>query len=242
MADTVLDLAKEALERLGRYRAGESLNDDDADLVLRRYNALLDGWNAERGQLFADLFTTYTLTAGLSPHTIGPTGTFVVTERPVAIKGASMWLGTTPDIKIPLVLRDQAWWNQQRVPSLSVHYPQSLFYNPTWPDGELHFWAVPSAAYQVELWTRQELSQVTLTTTFALPQGYRRAHVLTLAEDIAESFGAEVSAQLAHDAARARRVILDNNPPPKRLRTRDAGMPKGGGGRRTFIYQDRSGI
>lgn len=241
MSDTVLVLAKEALEELGRYRAGESLNDDDADFVLRRYNRLLDSWNAERGQLFADLFTTYTLTPALSPHTIGPTGTFVVTERPTQIDGAHVWLGISPDVKIPIALRDRQWWDNVRVPDLSIPFPRDLYYNPTWPNGELHFWPVPSSAYQVQLWTRQELTQVTLSTTFALPQGYRRAHVLTLAEEIADGFGAAISPRLAQEAGKARRLIIDTNQVTPRLATRDAGMPKSGRPVNRFNYLSREG-
>lgn len=240
MPDTVRDILSEALEELGVVQQGDALSDNDANAALRRYNRLLDAWNAERGAVYADQFVTYTLTPALSPHTIGPTGTFVVTQRPVSIEGANLWLGSSPNAKVPIYLRDAEWWNSQTVPALSTAIPTDLFYDPTWPNGSLYLWPVPSAAKQIELWTRIVLAQVGLNDTFTLPPGYRRAHVLTLAEECGSAFGTMPSGKTVMDAAKARAVMFANNRQPPRLRTQDVGMPRNGGGLENFNYLSRT--
>lgn len=244
-ATTVLDLCKEALEELGEYRAGESLDDDDAAVVLARYNRLLDFWNADRQAVYATQQLTNALTASLSPHTIGPSGaTWTTTQRPESIEGAHLIItGGSEPIRRPIVVRDEAWYRARAVPTLETAYPTDVWYRPDWPNGSLFFYPVPSSTYSVILWVRRVLSQVALADTFSLPPGYRRAHVLTLAEEAAEAFGAEVSAKLERNAREARALVFGNNRIRPRAATRDAGMPTSRGqGLRTFNYLDRSGV
>jgi len=235
---TTRDLCSEAAEELGVVQKGDSLDDSDADLMLRRYNRLLDFWNATRGAVYADQFVDDTLTPALAPHTIGPTGTFVVTQRPVVLDGASLWVSS--DVKRPIVIRDKQWWDDQRVPTLSTSFPTDVFYNPTFPNGELNFWPIPDTAYDVQLFTRIVLAQVTLDTSFSLPPAYWRAHVLTLAEEAAPAFGTTASDATTNAAKEARKAVWGNNTPIPRLATRDLGMPKSGTGTRNFNYLDRS--
>jgi hypothetical protein len=199
-------------------------------------NALLDQMNATRHMVFADVFSTFTLTPGLNPHTIGPTGTWVTAQRPVSIEGASLELSA--GIFIPIALKDAAWWDAVVLPGLTSAVQMALFYNPTWPNGELWFWPVPSTALAVVLMTRVVLAQVTLATTFTLPPGYQKAITLTLAEDCAASFGTQPKPSTVALARQARAAIFNNNDPPCPLVTRDAGLPGGGGG----VYNYRTGL
>ena len=243
MADTVRTIVSEVLQELGVLGPGQPLPTTLSDIVLRRYNRLLDAWNAEPDTtVYADTFTTYTLTASLSPHTLGPTGaTWTVTQRPVEIKGASLWLGTNPNVKIPLNIRDAAWWNARSIPSLSTNYPTDLYPDLLWPNASLYFWPVPAAAYDVELWTRIVLAQVTLDSSFSLPPGYWRAHVLSLAEEAAEPLGVDLSPRLVDQAGKARAVIYGANRQTPRIASRDAGMPHGGR-TKTYNYYSREGV
>lgn len=240
MTDTVRDLVTEALQELGVLSPGVTLPDRISTVALRRYNRLLDAWNAERQAVYADQFVTYTMTIGLSPHTLGPTGaTWTATQRPVSIEGASLWIGTSPNVKRGITIHTAQWWNDQTIPALSSNYPTELYPDFTWPNVSLYFWPVPAAAYEVELWTRIVLAQVTLDTTFSLPPGYWRAHALTLAEECAEPLGQDLSPRLVEQAAKARALIYGNNRTTPRLRTRDAGMPVGASGA-TFNYLSRT--
>lgn len=234
MLSTTRDLLREALEELGVQAPGQTFPEYKAAVALARYNRLLDAANAEGQAVYADQFLTYTFTPDLAPHTWGPSGaTWTITNRPLEIKGASLWLsGSDPQTKVPIRIRDVEWWDDQRVPDLSTSYPTDLYPNYTWPNAELNFWPVPDAAYEAQLWARVVLAQVDLDTEFALPPGYWRAHVLTLAEECAESFNVDVSPRLERNAGDARALIYGNNRVTPRVASRDAGMPGGGHGRR----------
>lgn len=238
MSVTGLDIVTDALSELEVVSAGETLKAEDADLGLRFLNRLLDSWNADRQAVYADTFLTYALTANLSPHTIGPTGTFAVPQRPVTIEGVAVGIGT--GVLMPIPVRDAAWWETQRVPGLGTSLPTSVFYNPTWPNGELWFWPVPSTVIPVRIQTRVLLAALTLASTFSLPPGYQEAISLTLAETCAAAFGTQAKASTIFLAQKARARIFDNNTSAPRLTTRDAGIPGGRGGIYNYLLGTNS--
>lgn len=233
------DIVTAALLEMGGIGIDET--PDDAIMVfgLEKLNRILDNWNAESGAVFAEAFNTYTLTAALTPHLIGPTGTWVVTQRPQEVVGAALVLSATPDVERPIWPRDADWWQNQRVKSLSTSYPTDLYYEPDWPNGKLFFWPVPDAPADVVLRTRVLLAQLTLNTAYALPPGYKDATVLTLAEDLCSPLGRQMPADLAFRASKSRGRVFNANAVTPRLATRDAGMPRGGNRGRTYNHLSR---
>jgi hypothetical protein len=233
---TARDACERALQAIGYLAAGETMNGDDGALVLGELNTMLDEWNAERAAVYTDVFSPWTLTANLAVHTIGPTGTFVVTQRPQTLDGASLQVGST--IWVDITVRDVTWWQGLAVPGLTSPTPTDVYYDAAWPNGALNFWPVPSVAAAITLWTRKVLGQLELTDTFTLPPGYRSAIIKTLGEVIAVPFEVPVPAQLAKDAATARARVFNANSRIPRLHTRDAGMP---GGSSSGTRENRSG-
>lgn len=235
---TANDLVKDALLELGVLNAADAPDAELATIGLNRLNRIVDLWNATREAIYEETFTNYTLTPSLSPHTIGPTGTFVVTVRPVSVEGANLVLNTvTPNNYQTITLRDRLWWLKQAVPALSTDIPTDLYYEPSWPNGKLYFWPVPSTAYAVQIMTRQILSTFTLATTFSLPPGYQDALTLTLAEALAAPLQVGVSPVTRELARKARATIQINNSETPGLATCDAGIPSGNGRRPTYNYR-----
>lgn len=208
---------------------------DEAQIFLDTINLILDAWNAERRAVYHTVCTVYTFTAGLGPHTIGPTGTFVATSRPVSIEGAVPLLSSTVRAR-PVNLRGEQWWLGVALRTLSTSIPTDLYYAPKFPNGELNFWPVPSTASQVEIQARMLLTAVALDTLVSLPPGYEKALMLTTAEDASVPCGRQVPAKLARDATLARAQIFGNNDTPRRIRTRDDGIPGGGGAGSDWRY------
>jgi hypothetical protein len=232
---TYLDLITNALSEIGVARAGDVLSPEDANFALGILGRMLDEWNADRRAVYASVLAPYT-TTGVSPHTIGPAGaTFTVAQRPVSLEGATR---LESGVRTPLTIQTRPWWLAQSMPALGGTVTD-VYYEPDWPLGKLYFWPVPSGV-QVELLTSVLLdSTLALTDDFSLPPGYQGAIEKSLAEECATPFGQEVSAKLEKLAAAARARIFGNNDAVHPYRTRDAGMPCGGGGS-TFNYRTRS--
>lgn len=231
-------LVADAYTEIGALGAGETLSAEDLAWGLKKANRILDNWNAERAAVYADTFTTYVLTPSLDPHTIGPTGTWVVTQRPVSIEDAMLvYTSPTPDLLVPITIRDTQWWNALSMPAMTTALITDLYYDPTWPNGTLHFWPVCTTALSVRLHTRQYLSAIGTATTFTLPPGYQDALTLTLAEELAPSLNKELDARTVASAVQARARIFANNDDSLRIRTADSGL---GGGSGAWNYLSRT--
>ena len=225
---TVLDLITEELAEIGAYAQGEVPSAADAQFALSKLNRMIDSWNAQRLFVYDLTFQQFTLVPGLAPHTIGPVGaTFTVAKRPVRIEAANIVLNNVaPAVLSPLNIRDDGWWQNQRVPNVTTTLPTDLYYSPTFPNGSLYFWAVPSVAYGVQLWLWEILVEYTsLVTTISLPQGYRSALVYSLAEELCPSFGKVLSPSLAMLAAKSREIVKSPNSMSPNISTMDAGLP-----------------
>lgn len=240
---TKRDILTDAAVELGILDPGDTLGSRETYTLEQKFDRLLDRWNAKRQAVYADRFDTFTLTANLSPHTIGPTGaTWTMTQRPVSIEGASVLVTSgAQTVYQPIQIRDKQWYDAQRVPGLASLWPRDVFYNPTFPNGTLYFFPVGNTAYQVRLLSRLQLAALTLDSDFTMPPGYRDAVVWSLAEAGLTSFavGGEDAARIADEARKARGDVFGNNTQPPRIATRDAGMPRGRRSGKTFIFQTR---
>lgn len=226
MSVLVTDLISNSMKEIGALIAGEAPSADEQTDVLGKLNRLFGRWNTQRLYTYTVNFVNYTLTPSLSPHTIGPTGTFVVSLRPVEVMAAAIILNNvTPNTTMPLSLRDDAWWADQRVKPQTSSLPTDLYYSPSFPNGSLFFWPIPTTAYGLELETRTVLSSVIVTDTITLPPGYEDAITLSLAEDICPMFGRQPNPLLISSAMRARAAIKSTNSFSPRISTVDAGMP-----------------
>lgn len=237
MSVLVTDLITNSMKEIGALASEETPSAAEQTDVLGKLNRLFDRWNTQRNYTYNVGFVNYTLTPNLNPHTIGPTGTFSVSVRPVEIIAAALILNNvTPNVTMPLDLRDDTWWANQRVKTLPASVPTDLYYSPDFPNGSLFLWPVPTTAYGLELETRFILTSVTISATLNLPPGYEDAITLSLAEDICSMFQKSPNPMLTSAAMRARAAIKSTNAFSPRISTVDAGIPKSGGARSDFNY------
>lgn len=234
MAYTTRDLLTETFQDITILAVGETLDASQAAIGVAKLVRLFDNWNAERAGVYANRLITYTLTPSLNPHTIGPTAaTFTVTQRPVTIDWANLVIS---DVRYPLNIRGAQWWAGLLLPELSTNLPTDLHYEPTWPNGQIYLYPVPTSAYGLELMTRLVLADLALDDDVSLPPGYRDAIILTLGEMLALTYPPAVASPEA--AAKARARIYANNDELPPLVTADSGLSTGHG--RWFDY--RSGV
>lgn len=214
---------------------------EDAALVLSLFNRLLNNWNADRRAVYADVFTNYTITPNLQPHTIGASGgTFTVGSRPESIEAINLILtASTPDVNIPLRQRDASWYANLSTPALTSTQPTDFFYNPAYPLGAIYLIPIPTVANGLQIQVRTLLGAMLLSTTFTLPPGYEDAIVLTVSEMATLPYKQQMPPELKRMAREARARIFANNDQPVRIRTQNSGMPSGSLGGGNFNWESR---
>lgn len=224
---TFRDIIIQALQEIQAIAQGEVPSAQEMSDGLVRLNRLMDRWAARKILAFNVGFQLFTLQPNLSPHTIGPNGTFVVPQRPVRIESAALVLNlTNPSTDIPIAIRDDQWWAQNRVKAQTSNTPTDLYYSADWPNGSCYFWPVPTVNYQVRLELWGLLGQFSsLQGTFSLPPGYWDAVVLQLALNLAPAWAGIVTPELRENARAALAAIEGNNGKSPRTTTSDAGMP-----------------
>jgi hypothetical protein len=228
--------ASRVLKAPGRCASASDLTDG-----LSVLNGLVDEWSARKAYAWSETFTQFTLTANHAPHWIGPglsSPDFAAAARPVRIESASLVLtNATPNVDVPLNIRDEAWWAQQRVKSLTSNIPTDLYYQALVPNGALNFWPVPAYNYGIRLETWVSLGPFASTSSaVTVPPAYANALKLTLAEELCVYYGTEVHPMLAQKAAQARAALESNNSKSPRTQSADWGNQGSGKGRSGFNW------
>lgn len=241
MAEVVLEIITDALGELGVLSTGEQASAAEADIALRYLNRMIDQWAARMINAYNVNFSLYTLTPNHQPHLIGPglvAPDFAAAQRPVRIENAALVLtNVAQPVDVPLNIRDDDWWANQRVKTIATTVPTDLYYSPDFPNGALYLWPIPTFAYGLRLETWVTISEFSaITDSVILPPGYREAMMLTLAEKLARPFGKPLTEDLRSDAARARAIFQTNNAKSPRTASADYGTRGKSADRPSFNY------
>lgn len=215
---TGLEYIKGALEILGVYSPDNDLEDSDGNLGLRFLNAMLDGWTADVGPVYAETQESFALTTAKIQYTIGPTGDFVTT-RPVNMIRASIRDAQDVDHKLDLQPNSEYQDFALKDPGSSLSW--ALGYNMTFPNVTLLFYPPPDSSYSLRLTSYKALSAATLASTYSVPPGYDESIIWNLAVRLAPTYGrgnligsATDSTSISGQAAAMyRRVLLTNLEP-----------------------------
>lgn len=251
---TCLDVCTDAAIEANIIAPGEGLDGETGQWIFRKMNYLIDVWQALEFYVYAYQFNVYTLVANLSPHTIGPlvsTPTFSTgtQPRPVRLVSGAQLLNTSGTlVDLPMNIRDHDWWAAQQTKDITTNVVTDVYYDATSPLGSLYFWPVPNSQSQVRLQFWQTVSQFEAINDpiggaggpDTLPQAYRAALMLTLAESLLPGAAREAHPVLIAAALQARAAVFGNNAQSPRMRTEDSGMPRAGsraGTRGDFNWQ-----
>ncbi len=239
------DILIRALTEINAVDAGGTAQAELIALALETENEILDQWNAERGKVYGDQFLSFVMQTAHQPTTIGPAGADWVTgQPPVSIEGIQVLLSGTPVAYVQLNKRDAAWWQGLSSPGQTAPYPSDFYYDPIWspataaPFGSVYLWPQPTQAYNVQVWCRILLAQLTAQVVVSMPPGYRRALMLTVAKALAPVLRKPWT-QAQDEAQRVAIMKIEmNNTVVPTIRTQDSGMPRShsGSGLPNFLW------
>lgn len=243
---TALDIITAAMVEIGMLAPGEVPGGDSAQWAFSELNNLLDVWAARKAYVYSTNFVQYTAPPNTSPVTIGPTGIFVVPQRPVRIESCAVRLNAPGSfVDAPrLKIRDADWWAANAVKQITSSICTDLYCDGSWPNAGLFFWPIPNVALPILLETWQAIAQLQAindpiggpTGPNTLPPAYRAALTYTLAEMLCPGAEKELSPTTAGKAQAANKAVFGNNNPPPRISTQDAGMAHGGRRKGRFNY------
>lgn len=240
----VATVIADAFREIAVFAPNAAIPPDDFAYALGKLNRLLENMTEDRRITFAESFTAYVLIPGHNPHTIGPTGDWMVTTRPLEVRAAQLILtNVTPNVYLPVEIIGWAEWASLSVRAVQTSTPLKLYYDAQWPNGNINLYPVPSTAYQLELVTRTGFVAMLATDTFTFPPGYQDYVTLMLARSMAPAYpgSAQISQQLLADIAACESKLFNTNVHPPRLATADFGMPGNGGrGHADMNWIDRS--
>ena len=121
------------MKEIGALSPGETVSPDDSADVLYKLQRLLDRFNAREPLIYSVSFSVFDLPGPKQPYLIGPTSPslspdFSVNQRPVKIYSCSLILvNTTPSqVEIPVYIRDEQWWADNRVKNLESFRDSNL--------------------------------------------------------------------------------------------------------------------
>lgn len=228
------DLVLSGYLEAGIQAAGEPLNAADAAWGLQKLQRLIDIYNSIRGLIQAVQFPRFTIIPNKSPISIGPTGDFVVSARPISIISAGLVLSGTTES--PLDPVDDDWWAANAQKGQTSTIPSVIYYSPDVPNGNIYLWPVPTVVNDLILQTWTPLTDpATLDTIMALSNAYWSALVYTLAVELLPSFNREAGGTLLRLQAQAVKAVIGNNSASPRMRTDGGGLP-GGSNRPDFNF------
>lgn len=207
---TAADIVRDSLKMLGVLAAGESLAAADQTDGIRALNLLLGRWANERLTIHGTRRTTHTLTASLSPHTIGTGGTFNTT-RPLRIDGAGIIpVGGT---ETPLRILTDAQYREIGDKAQTDSVPSAVWVEQTYPTAKLWLWPVPTTAATLVLYTWSRITEFAAADTVSLPDGYEDALVHALALRLAPMYGVQPDGTLLQGAADSLAAVKRTNAP-----------------------------
>jgi hypothetical protein len=233
-----LDVIMQAMQEIGVLDPNETPTGPEGATGLLKLNRMLDSWNADGRYVYATVFQNFTITPNLQPHTIGPSGTFAVNQRPTQLLAANIILnsGSPQAVRQPVQVRDEDWWASKSSYAVVSTFPTDVYYSADWPNGSLYLWPVPNTAYPLELEFLTVLEELQLNSAFCMPPGYMDAVVYSLAIALCPSFSVAPSQALMLLASKAIARIQGLNVTSPRIGTRDAGVPSGGKARPSFNW------
>lgn len=209
---TVQTLIDRALRLISATESGEAPTAQESADALISLNNMLESWQLDRLMVYTYVETAFTMVAGDASYTVGPSANFNLTPRPSKLENIFV---RDSDIDYPVQLVTQERWYAIPDKTVGSDIPSMAYYEPSYSNGTLQVWPVPSRAASLRIVTWTPVSSfAALSTTVTLPPGYERAIAYNLALEIAPEYEKQPSPLVMQTAVESLAAIKRANQRP----------------------------
>ena len=231
--DSVQDVITNSLVDAGVVSIDEAIEQPILNRAFRQANWLIAQWNRKRNLVYYIQDYSFVSTGALN-YTVGLNQTININPRPDRIEYAFLrFLNQSPPsglfVDIPLdIIQSHENYSQITVKNVGT-LPWRIFYNPTWPIGQLFPWPVPQPSiYEIHVGFKGVLPRFSsLQQKINFPPEYEAAINWSLARRLRVSYQMPADPtidSLARDALNTIRLANQAMPTlsmPSFLRNRD---------------------
>jgi len=209
---TPRDIVNLALKTANVVGVGQSSLPEDINDCFNMLNMMIAQWQRRRYMVY-NLKTVSITATGATSYTIG-LGQQFNTERPAKIEAAFIRMqgGSNLPVDYPLqVLRAKEDYDRISIKTLNA-FPQYVFYDSTFPVGNVFVWPVPNNQYQIFLTVMTQLQAFqNLSEVIVMPNEYLDAMHWNLADRILTIYGLPENPKITRYAEVSMRAIMENN-------------------------------
>lgn len=215
MAFVVNNILIQAMQYAGAIAAGEDLNPDDQVLAFNTLNMMIDSESNNPNLVYHEDNEVFPFVNGQQTYTIGTGGDFN-TNRPIRIDKAYWRYPTIQSQQTDISIRilEYSEYADIVAKSIPANIPLCLYYNPTFPLGQITVWpvTVPGTGYSLVLWSTKTITTFSsINQVVSLPPGYSEYLTTSLAIRLCVLFGREVPPALEGLAVNARGRLGNTN-------------------------------
>ena len=222
---TALQLITGSMRLIEAVESGEAPTTDEQTDALAVLNQLLDSWSIQGLAVYRREFSPYVTVAAQASYVIGA-GEEWDGARPTAIAEAYVTIdGYDYGLR---VLTDSEYASEPNK-TLESSVPESIYYDPAYPDGRVYVVPVPDTALTITLVHDEAFTALaSVSTSLSFPPGYERALRYALAVELAPEFGKTPSPIVMRNADEAMGLIKARNIQPA-FASFDTTLTGGGG-------------
>jgi hypothetical protein len=200
MAVTVQEFINSVLRLIRVLDSGEQPTATESDNALTALNQLIGSWSAAGVPIYQESKDTIALTgASLYP----------LSFRPVRITAAQV---SYSGITFPVAIVPSQQWILPKDRTATSKFAKELYYDGTFPTGNVHLWPIVTSGSTLELFSLKPLAQfASLGDTINLPSGYEQALRYGLAGVLAPEYASALPAEYQQNAAQAMSSIASMN-------------------------------
>ena len=208
---TARDLITRSLRLIHVLDSGESPTADEANDSLTALNDMLDSMSVPGLYIYAIKQDVVTWTAGQQSRTIGASGDFNIT-RPTRIEDSTFFTSAAGEDYPLKIIRSRSAYSGIIDKDTSTDFPEFLYYEPSYPLGNLFIWPVPFSTLSISLHSQEQLTQLsTLDPALSIPPGYKELLTAMLCARLAPEFGVALPPEAQDIMRRASRAVRRAN-------------------------------